>query len=90
MFKQYDINIKLKDITIIYFTYIVLIIVPNILGIGFLSYSHSKIGNVGFFISANAVGNILSIFTPFIFLYLKENKKNILLNIIMILSIIIK
>lgn len=86
MFKQYDINIKLKSIVTIYFTYIILIIFPNVLGIGFLSYSHSKVGNVGFFISANAVGNILSILAPFIFIYILKNKKNILLNLIMILS----
>lgn len=50
----------------IYFIYILLIFIPNILNIGFDSYAYSKTGKIGFFISANSIGAILSILFPLI------------------------
>lgn len=88
IFKQYNINFKLKNILYIYVTYILLIIIPNITNTSFLSYSHSKLGNVGWFISANAVGNILSILTPFIIIYLIKIKTNKLIKGLIIISIL--
>ncbi len=58
--------------------YLILIFVPNILNIGFKSYWHSKTGSVGFFYSANAIGNIISVISPLLILYFVINKKIIL------------
>lgn len=44
--------------------YLFLIFVPNMLNLGFDSYSTSKLGSVGFFYSANAIGSIISILMP--------------------------
>lgn len=85
IFKQYGIRFKLKNIIITYFIYIALIIIPNLTHTGFLSYSHSKVGNVGWFLSANGVGNILSILLPFLIFYIIKSKKRIFLKLIMIL-----
>ena len=87
MFKQYKIKIDLKNILYIYLIYIVFIIIPNITHTGFLSYSHSKVGNVGWFLSANAVGNILSFLLP-ITSYVLINYKNNIVKIIVLLAIL--
>ena len=87
MFKQYDIKISLKQILYVYLIYLVFIIIPDITNTGFLSYSHSKVGNVGWFLSANAVGNILSFLLPIVAYVLMEYKNNII-NIFMALIIL--
>ena len=56
----------------LWFIYLLFIFIPNILGIGFNSYSHSKTGMSGFFYSANVVGSILVILLPTIFNTLKK------------------
>lgn len=78
----------LKKIIIVYFIYILFLIIPNIFNIGFMSYSESKLGNVGWFISANSVGNILSIILPFVFYYLIKYQKNIFIRLITMVSIL--
>jgi len=78
MQKQYNIKIKLKTLIITFLIYLSLVIIPNITNTAFLSYSHSKVGNVGWFLSANAVGNILSILLPFIILYILISKNKII------------
>lgn len=70
IFEQYNLKIKLKSIICVYFIYIILILIPNITHTGFSSYDHSKFGEIGWFLSANSIGNILSIMLPFVFLYL--------------------
>ena len=74
MFTQYNIKIKTKTIICTYMTYIILILIPNITNTGFQSYAISKLGSSGWFTSANAVGNILSILLPTMILYLLNNK----------------
>ena len=86
IFKQYKIKIKLKNICYIYLIYIILIILPTITHTGFNSYSHSKLGSSGWFLSANAVGNILSILLPLIILYILKINKNKIINTLIILS----
>ena len=86
--EQYKMKFKLKNIIYIYIIYIIFIIIPNLTHTGFLSYSHSKLGNVGWFISANAVGNTLSILLPFVIIYLLKIKTNIIKKILIILSIL--
>lgn len=89
MFNQYKIKISLKQITTIYFIYVLFIFIPDILGIGFISYYHSKLGSVGFFISANAVGNILSMLMPFIAFYLINSREYKIINFILIIILLI-
>jgi len=86
IFKQYKIKFNINNLFIIYTTYILFIIIPNILGIGFNSYSHSKIGNIGWFLSANSIGNIISILLPIICIYIIKSKKIAMLKIISIIS----
>ena len=79
LFKENKFDIKnLYRILIIY---IVLIFVPNILNLGLNSYSYAKLGNVGFFYSANAIGSIISMLTPLLIGYLFTNKSKIKLLI---------
>ncbi len=85
MTEQYNIKIKLKTIIYIYIEYIMLIIIPTITNTGFESYWHSKVGTTGWFISANAVGNILSILMPLLMVYLIKNKSNKLTKIIIVI-----
>lgn len=88
MFKQYKIKLDLKKIVILYFIYLLFVTIPNLTNAGFASYAHSKTGNVGWFLSANAVGNILSILLPLIILYLtKIDTKKIYKVIIVILTL---
>lgn len=86
IFKQYNLKFKLKNIVYIYLIYIIFIVIPNLTNTGFASYWHSKEGNVGWFLSANAVGNILSILLPFITIYLLKIKTNIIKKILIIIS----
>ena len=53
-----------KNLFILYCIYLLFVFIPNILGIGFDSYWQSKEGAVGWFLSANVVGSILSILLP--------------------------
>ena len=54
--------------------YLLFILIPNVLNLGFGSYEITKKGSIGWFYTANEVGAIISILMPF---YLNEiiNKK---------------
>ncbi len=86
-----DKKLKAKNLFYIYVIYLLFVFVPNILNIGFQSYWHSKEGSVGWFLSANVVGSILSILLPIILIYIKKISIPILLllliNLYVILSI---
>ena len=71
----------IKNLYRILLIYIVLIFVPNILNLGINSYSYAKLGNVGFFYSANAIGSIISMLTPLLISYLFINKTKVKLLI---------
>ena len=81
----YDIKeeFKISNMTLFttLFLYLILILIPNILGVGFESYKIAKIGSLGFFNSANEISGIISILTPILFIIIKEIK-NIFLKII--------
>ena len=81
MFEQYNIKIKIKTIVLTFMLYIALIIIPNMFHLGFLSYYHSKVGNVGWFLSANGVGNILCMLLPFVIYYLLKICSNTFLTL---------
>ena len=54
-------------IFIVYSLYLLGIFLPNLFGIGFSSYDVTKEGNLGFFLTANEVGAMLSILMPLFF-----------------------
>lgn len=85
IFKQYKIKFNLKHLVIIFSIYIFSIIIADITNTSFLSYSHSKLGSIGWFLSANAIGNILSFLLPIIIYHLIY-KKNKLFGSLLILS----
>ena len=69
----------IKSLVIITCLYLSLIIIPDLLNMGFDSYLYDKQGIIGLFYSANAVGNIISILMPIVVLSLLKNKKIIYL-----------
>ncbi len=73
LFKDND--IKKKYLYIILLIYLLLIFVPDILNVGFESYLYDKVGSIGLFYSANAVGNIISMLAPLFIFYLLKNEK---------------
>lgn len=74
-------------IPIVYGLYLLGIFLPNLLGLGFSSYDVTKEGNLGFFLTANEVGAILSILMPFFFYHLVK-KKNMLLFFLAIILLL--
>lgn len=86
-----DKKLKVKNLFLIYVIYLLFVFVPNIFNIGFQSYWHSKEGSVGWFLSANVVGSILSILLPILLIYIKKINIPIivllLINLYVILSI---
>lgn len=91
IFKLKKIKIDYKVFSIIFMIYICVILFADITNTSNLSYNHSKVGNIGWFMSANEISAILSFLMPFMFLNLIEIK-NIMLKsflVIVIVSIII-
>ena len=86
MFRQYDIKVDIKNVVFIYVIYLLLIFIPNLTHTGFMSYSESKVGSSGWFLSANSVGNILSILFPFVIFYLVSVKGKFLFKLFIIIS----
>ncbi len=86
-----DKKLKVKNLFLIYVIYLLFVFIPNIFNIGFQSYWHSKEGSVGWFLSANVVGSILSILLPILLIYIKKISIPIiillLINLYVILSI---
>lgn len=82
---------NVKNLFILYSIYLLFVFIPNILGIGFDSYWQSKEGSVGWFLSANVVGSILSILLPILIIYIKKLNFRLiiilLINLYVILSI---
>ena len=70
-----DNKISKKELMYLWIIYVLLTFIPNVLGIGFKSYSHSKTGMTGWFYSANVVGSILVIILPIILSEIKKLPK---------------
>lgn len=70
-----DNKISKKELMYLWIIYVLLTFIPNVLGIGFKSYSHSKTGMTGWFYSANVVGSILIILLPIILSKIKKLPK---------------
>ncbi len=54
--------------------YLCFLVIPQIFQVGFDSYAHSKMGNLGWFYSTNEIGGILAILGPFVFSYIYQKK----------------
>ncbi len=80
IFSERKTKITPKLLRTLFVIYSLLVFVPNILGIGFDSYSVTKSGSIGWFYTANEISAIISILMP-IFIYCILEKKNIYLNI---------
>lgn len=79
-----EIKISKMTLMVVLITYLVCILVPNCLNLGFKTYEITKAGTLGFFNSANEISGIISILTPIMILIL-VNKKKILLTLIIVL-----
>ena len=67
IFKEYNIQISNKTLNITLLIYTITIFICNILGIAFLTYkAGDKAGTVGLFYSANEIGAILCLLSPFL------------------------
>lgn len=84
--KQYKLSVSAKNILYLYLIYCLFILIPNITHTAFMSYSISKVGNAGWFLSANSVGNILSILFPFILYYILTVKRNYCFKLFIVIS----
>lgn len=82
------VNIDNKVLIKTVFLYLILILIPTVLGIGYKTYEITKAGTLGFFNSANEISGIISILTPIMFIMFKD-KNNILLKVLMGISYLI-
>ena len=73
-------NIRVSKMTLMatLSLYLVLMLIPTILGLGFKSYEITKVGTLGFFNSANEISGIISILTPIMFIIFYKTKNKIL------------
>ena len=86
IFEHKKIKLDLKLIIITFFTYIALIIIPNITNTAFATYEYAKVGKVGWFPLANVIGNSLCILSTLIIYFIINKKKSYITKIIMIIS----
>ena len=70
-------KIKISKMTlmVVLVTYLVCILVPNCLNLGFETYEITKAGTLGFFNSANEISGIISQLTPIMILIFVSSKK---------------
>lgn len=81
MFKTKKNIIKPRFLNNLFIIYGSLVLIPNLLGVGFDSYTVTKSGSIGWFYTANEISAILSILMP-IFIYIILEKKNYFLTIL--------
>lgn len=75
IFKEYNIHIERKVLIATLMVYAITIFICNICGIAFLTYkAGDKAGTVGLFYSANEIGAILCLLSPFLVVDLVKEK----------------
>ena len=84
-----EIHISNLILMVVLITYLVCIMVPNCLNLGFASYEITKAGTLGFFNSANEISGIISLLTPIMILVFISIKKIIPILLIFILYIFV-
>lgn len=77
-----EIRISKMTLMVVLVTYLVCILVPNCLNLGFESYEITKAGTLGFFNSANEISGIISLLTPIMIIIFANSKKIISIIII--------
>lgn len=84
-------EIKVSDLTLVItlFTYLICILIPSILDIGFKTYQIAKIGTLGFYNSANEISGIISILTPIMFILLIGKNKYLLKGLMLIIYLVV-
>lgn len=87
VFKENKMLTKEKHFLNLLLIYLGLILMPNILGIGFSTYATDKSGNIGWFFSANAISSILTIILPISLISLLQNKKYLNIGILLLIII---
>lgn len=70
-----EIKISKMTLMVVLVTYLVCILVPNCLNLGFETYEITKAGTLGFFNSANEISGIISLLTPIMILIFVSSKK---------------
>ena len=86
--KDEKIDISNRNIVIIMFTYILLIIIPVITNTSFNGYTQGKVGNIGWFNSTNEIASILSMLFPIFMTFLIKDKMKLIYKVIMSLLLI--
>lgn len=86
--KDEKIDISNRNIVIIMFIYILLIIIPVITNTSFNGYTQGKVGNIGWFNSTNEIASILSMLFPIFMTFLIKDKMNLIYKIIMSLLLL--
>lgn len=76
-FEDNNKNMDIKKLSKLFIIYALLVLIPNLLGIGFDAYAVTKSGSIGFFYTANEIGAILSILIVFYISSLFNRKKYI-------------
>ncbi len=84
-----EIKISKMTLMVVLITYLVCILVPNCLNMGFETYQITKAGTLGFFNSANEISGIISLLTPIMLLIFVNCKKIIPIIIISIIYLFI-
>ena len=70
-----EIKISKMTLMVVLVTYLVCILVPNCLNLGFETYEITKAGTLGFFNSANEISGIISLLTSIMILIFVSSKK---------------
>lgn len=73
--EENKINVKKKDFVYFLLSYLLLLFIPIVTKTGFDSYAYSKEGSLGWFHSTNEISGIISILTPYFFLFLWNKNK---------------
>ena len=84
-------EIKVSDLALVItlFTYLICILIPSILDIGFKTYQIAKIGTLGFYNSANEISGIISLLTPIMFILLIGKNKYLLKGLMLIIYLVV-
>ncbi len=83
---RFDLNRTMLRLS---FIFIVLTVIPTVMGIALPSYEYGKLGYSGLFYSPNELGSILAIISPFLILNLQENSnkiRNFLMTVLFIIT----
>lgn len=84
-----EIRISKATLFSVLLLYLLLLIIPNFLNIGYQTYEVAKTGSLGFFNSANEISGIISLLTPIMFIILVTTKNNLLRVITAIIYLIV-